>query len=242
MRRPWRQGFIQVIPVRSIIALLTAVSIAGAACSSNDDPESFPPIETSTTADETTTTTERTTTTVETTTTTAPSTTTLPTEKPDLEIPTEWDSELDEIFGRYLLYWDAFVIAMGPPEADPNYEPLIGLMEAEALADLREQIDETRLAGEIIVDPEDSKTAHGDRLPNPSTLTQSEGNEAVIQDCYVDALVVQALDGTVLNDAVAADLLNVKMKVIDGEWRVFAVRDAAPESSGYEECRDQLRP
>lgn len=188
-----------------------------------------------TTAPSTTTTTVATTTSSSSTTSSTP-TPTVPGGKPDLEIPTEWESDLDEIYGRYLLYWDALGIAMGPPAPDPDYPPLAELAEAALYEELQGQIEERRDSGRVVLEGPD--TDHGLRLPNPAVLTKTEGNEVIIQDCFIDGRIVQTLDGEILDDSVVPKLTNVNLKVIDGEWRVPAVVEALPESSGYQECKD----
>ncbi|MGB5757404.1 MAG: hypothetical protein WBM50_10850, partial [Acidimicrobiales bacterium] len=105
--------------------------------------------------------------------------------KPVLEITTEWPTELDEIFGRYLLYWDALYIAFGPPVADADYAPLRELVSEEAYEDLLEQAAELREKDQYVVLPENTITEHQVRLPNPVPLDKTEGNEVIIQDCWV---------------------------------------------------------
>lgn len=160
--------------------------------------------------------------------------------KPVIEIPTEWDSELDEIFGRYQLYRTALDVALGPPEADPGYLPLKDLMEEVAWEELSGQIQDFRDRGLVLVFPEESLTDHVVRLPNPSVLTKTEGNEVVIQDCWVDDGIVETLEGEVQESYFESSLRNVTMKVIDGEWRTLSVVTASEESSGYQECRDLI--
>jgi hypothetical protein len=213
---------------------LVAASVT-VACSGSAGEEGLAPVSLDST---TTTSSPPTTASTSTTTATEPPTSTTPSGKPLLEIPTSWESDLDEIFGRYLLYWDAVLIASGPPEADPNYPPLVELADPALYEEVAAQIQASKEAGEIIYDPENSQTDHGLRLPNPAVLTKTEGNEVVLQDCFINGWVLQTTDGQVLDDSVVAKLKNVKMKVIDGDWRVFGVRDAAPGSSGYQECTD----
>lgn len=224
--------------IRAGCVLLAGALLAGACSDGSSDVQPLPPE-----PDESTSSSSSTTTglpaVASTTSTTAlePSSSTLPNGKPILEIPTEWDSELDEIFGRYLLYWDALAIAFGPPEADFDYPPLEELAEPEALDDLEQQLRESRDSGQVLVET-DTATDHIPRLPNPSVLSKTEGNEVVIQDCFIDGRVLKTVGGEVIDDQVVAKLMNVKMEVLGGEWRVGAVREASPESDGYEECRD----
>jgi hypothetical protein len=229
--------------MRSNAAVVVGVvlAVAVAACSSgSSDVEALPPAsdEQVSTSSSTTTSSTTTSSTVATTTTAMTDATpsTLADGKPILEIPTEWDSDLDEIFGRYLLYWEALAIANGPPAPTPDYPPLAELVDPEALTELRGQIQENLDAG-IVLREADTATEHVPRLPNPSVLSKAEGNEVTIQDCFVDGRVVESSTGEVLDDAVVTGLLNVKMQVVGGEWLVVGLRDASPESDGFEECR-----
>ena len=89
---------------QSVVGVAVAVALA-AGCSSDDGTIALPTTDSTTTSSQPPRTTE------------APTTTEAPAEtpatKPDLEIPTEWDSDLDEIFGRYLLFWEAEAHCVG---------------------------------------------------------------------------------------------------------------------------------
>ncbi|MGI9614343.1 MAG: hypothetical protein ACR2QO_15640, partial [Acidimicrobiales bacterium] len=160
--------------------------------------------------------------------------------KPVLEIPTEWESDLDEIFGRYLLYWEAEQIALGPPKADPDYPPLRSLLSHEVLAEVVERIESYRDFDVVSVVPPQSIDRHFVRLPNPSVLAKDEGREVIIQDCYVQDTEQRDLDGNVTEAVRKSVLFNVFMRVNGGEWRVASVTPASEQSSGYRECTDYL--
>lgn len=160
--------------------------------------------------------------------------------RPVVEIPTEWDSEADEVFGRYWLYWEAFAAAYGPPQVDPNYEPLRVLSTDENWASLQDQMQRFVDDEVVLVLPEVSITDHMIRIPNPSVMADEEGSEVVLQDCWIDDFVQQTLDGEVVEQTREAKLMNVTMQVVGGEWRVAGVTEATPESDGYELCQEQL--
>lgn len=202
-------------------------------CSSSDDGLSLPTTESSIT---TSTQSPRTTESV----TTTETSTTTPDTKPELEIPTEWESDLDEIFGRYLLYWEAEAIAIGPPAADPSYPPLRELLTEGFLADIGQQMQEYQDANVVSVIPEGSINEHIVRLPSPSVLDKSEGREVVIQDCWVQDTEQQRLDGEITQTVLQSVLFNVTMRVVDDEWRVAASIRASEQSSGYQECTDYV--
>ncbi len=154
-----------------------ALLAAGCGGDGSDDPESFPPID----ADVDASTSQPSVSAVDSdagdgvtpsssTSTTVAGATTADgtTEKPDLDIPTEWDSDLDEIFGRYQLYWEAFYIAAGPPVPDIDYAPLLELTAPEAIDDLGEDFEVYEDDEVVLVLPEDSISQHVLRLPNPT--------------------------------------------------------------------------
>lgn len=217
------------------------IGLLAAACSSGSDVEDLPPLAEAADDQATSSSTSSSSSSSTTSSSSTSSSTTEPTTpsgKPDLEIPTEWDSELDEIFGRYLLYWQAIDIALAPPEADPDYPPLKDLAVPAAYDDLHQQIADIKAAGHVYVEPPESTTAHVVRLPNPTFTGKVEGNEVVIQDCYTSAQVRQTIEGEVIDDEVGRRLLNINMLVVDGEWTVLAVVRAGADSAGYDECID----
>jgi hypothetical protein len=155
-------------------------------------------------------------------------------------IPTEWDSDLDEIFGRYLLFWEAEAIALGPPEADPDYPPLEGLLGEQAYSEVVERAQSYRDNQLVLVVPEGSIGDHIVRLPNPAPLAKEEDREVVIQDCWIQDDEQHSLDGEVAQETKRSILFNVRMRVIEAEWRVAAITPASDESSGYRECTDYI--
>lgn len=162
----------------------------------------------------------------------------VPIEKPLLEIPDEWDDDWAEIEGRYLLYTQAFLVAASPPAADPDYPQLEELVTASAFDDVNASLQ--RMADEpvVLVAPDDRPTEHVVWLPNPSVLSKEEGNEVVLQDCYINGLLALDLDGEVIQDEPQVYLQNLTMKVEGGEWRLFSIRRADPGSGGQQECLD----
>ncbi|MEM9655443.1 MAG: hypothetical protein AAGA65_25355 [Actinomycetota bacterium] len=215
---------------------LAAVTLFVVGCSSSGDDDVLAPLDTTANVEETSTsTTESTTTTSETTTTTEPTTTTEDTVRPELD-PDNWTSDLDEIFGRYLLYWQALQEAFAPPAANPDYEPLVGLVGTEMLADVRGNIATYRDADEVLVIPEGSLDEHVLRLPRPVSLSKTEGAEVVIQDCWVADQRVETPTGELVDELDFPTVFNATMRVIDGEWRVFANGVAEDGSDGWDEC------
>jgi len=156
--------------------------------------------------------------------------------RPVVEIPAEWDSAIEAVYGRYWLYWEAFAAAHGPPHADPDYEPLRELSTEENWRSLREQLEDFAADGVLLTLPEPSATEHMIRIPNASVLTEEEGAEVILQDCWIDDFVQQTVDGAVIVEGKEAKLMNVVMTVVDGEWRVDGVSRATTESDGYEQC------
>ncbi len=221
--------------------LVVVLAVLASACSSGGDVQALEPIESSTT-EATTTSTEAETTTTEVT--TATSEVAAEVARPELD-PANWQTESDEIFGRYLLYWQAIDEAYGPPKADPDLPALDELARPEALAEIRENIQAFQDFGELIVVPEDSVEDHILWIPDVVPLDKTEGNEVVIQDCWLQDNVRQTEAGEVLEETFKNQLLNVTMQVIDGEWRLFASVTASDESTGWDECNqlfEDLQP
>ena len=217
-----------------LVGAVLVVALAGGCSSGDDDQLVLPTTDSTTTSSQPPRTTEASTTT---TTETPPETSDT---KPDLEIPTEWESDLDEIFGRYLLYWDVYKVAIGPPRADPQYPLLAEMLTEEAFVDIAATIQEYRDFDVVSVVPEGSINEHILRLPNPSLLAKAEGAEVVIQDCWVQDTEQRSIDGELVEAAFQSVLFNVTMRVVDGEWRVAASTRASEESSGYQECTDYI--
>lgn len=162
--------------------------------------------------------------------------------RPVVEIPEAWDSEIEEVYGRYWLYWEAFAAAHGLPNADPSYEPLRALSTDDNWASLTEQLRGFADDGVVLVLPENSMTEHLIRIPNAAVLSKNEGAEVVLQDCWIDDFVQQTVDGQIVAEAREAKLMNVVMKVVDGEWRVDGVTRATADSDGFEQCATLVTP
>ncbi|MGB5756444.1 MAG: hypothetical protein WBM50_05975 [Acidimicrobiales bacterium] len=156
--------------------------------------------------------------------------------RPEVRIPDGWDSDVEEVYGRYWLYWEAFAAAHAPPNADPSFEPLRELSTPDNWRSLQADIRSFAEDGLVLVLPENSITEHLIRIPNASVLAKDEGADVVLQDCWIDDFVQQTVDGRVVAETKEARLMNVTMKVTDGEWRVDGVARATPESDGYEQC------
>ncbi len=160
--------------------------------------------------------------------------------RPIVEIPDDWPSEIEAVFGRYWLYWDAFAAAFGPPAADPTFAALEELSTPTNWASLQEQLRAFAADGLVLELPEPSITEHLLRLPDATVLEGTEGEEVVLQDCWIDDFVQRTVDGTAVAEARQATLMNVVMRVVGGEWRVDGVTRASPESDGVEQCAELI--
>lgn len=160
--------------------------------------------------------------------------------RPVVEIPDEWNSEIEAVYGRYWLYWDAFAAAHGPPGADPTYGPLQELSTPTNWASLQEQLNSFARDGLVLELPEASITEHLLRLPDAAVLTGDEGEEVILQDCWIDDFVQRTLDGRVVAEAREAKLMNVVMRVQGGQWRVDGVSAAPSLSDGVEQCAELI--
>lgn len=160
--------------------------------------------------------------------------------RPEVIIPASWPSAIDEVYGRYWLYWDAFAAAHAPPETDVDFEPLRLLSTDANWASLSDELEQFAASGHVLVLPADSITEHLVRVPNVEVLTKDEGAELILQDCWIDDFVQQTVDGELVDEVREAKLMNVVMKVVDGQWRVDAVTRATTDSDGYEQCAELL--
>lgn len=160
--------------------------------------------------------------------------------RPVVEIPTDWPSEIEAVYGRYWLYWDAFAAAHAPPGADPTFAPLRELSTEANWLSLQDQLHAFAGDGLVLELPQPSITEHLLRLPDAALLEGAEGEEIVLQDCWVDDFVQRTVDGTVVSEAREAKLMNVVMKVVGGEWRVDGVTRASPDSDGVEQCAELI--
>ncbi len=160
--------------------------------------------------------------------------------RPEVVIPAGWPSEIEAVYGRYWLYWEAFAAAHGPPGADPAFAPLRELSTPGNWSSLEAQLQAFADDGLILERPEPSITEHLLRLPGTALLTGDEGEEVVLQDCWIDDFVQRTLDGTVVAEANEAKLMNVTMRVVDGEWRVDGVTRAPADSDGVEQCAELI--
>jgi hypothetical protein len=156
--------------------------------------------------------------------------------RPVVEIPAEWPSEIEAVYGRYWLYWEAFAAAHGPPTADPTYRPLRELSTPANWSSLEVQLRSFADDGLVLELPDGSISEHLIRLPGAAVLTGAEGEEVVLQDCWIDDFVQRTVDGAVVDQAREARLMNVVMRVVEGEWRVDGVTRATEESDGIEQC------
>ncbi len=168
-------------------------------------------------------------------------TTTEVVEREQLEIPAEWDSELDEIYGRYLLYRQAFNIAAGPPVIDPDYGPLQELSAGEQAELDREFLEARAAEGVVYLQPENSIGRAEIRPPQgPQVFSKTEGNEFVFSICGVNDDIVQTIDGEVLNDQVQSFFQDIELTVVDGEWRVTGRATRGELREGEEACENFL--
>lgn len=158
--------------------------------------------------------------------------------RPTINIPAAWDSQVEALFGRYWLYWDAFAAAYGLPFADPDFGPLRELSTPENWASLQAQLHGFNQDGLVLVLPNRSVTEHLIRLPDTTVLDPTEGSDVILQDCWIDDFIQRTITGEVVTAGVEATLMNVTMRMLDGQWRVAGVTRAEPDADGYTQCQE----
>jgi hypothetical protein len=186
---------------------LVAVLLLVASCGGDDDSDASPEPETSTTEARTTTTSRAS----STTSTTRNSSTTTNAGNPG-------SSGEQEIIDRYVAFWDArFAANSGTPNPnDPALaEYATGAQLTAVVAETQENLDEG-LAFRARPDPADFRQV---------TVVSVEGDQAVVQECFVDdGLVIERATGDVVNDTIATHSVRGELARVDGEWRVSSTR------------------
>jgi hypothetical protein len=160
--------------------------------------------------------------------------------RPPIEVPTSWDNNRDEIFGRYLLYFEAFDVALGPPFADPDdpiSRPVLeDVLIPEMLADVVATIDSFQEDDVVVVRADDSIDEHILRLPKVQSLGKEEGHKVLIQDCWIQDYMTQTSEGSYLESIKNLRLFNATMEVVDGKWKVRSNIPQEPGDVGYDWC------
>ena len=188
-------------------AALATVLLLGASCGGDDDSDASPAPETSTTEDRTTTSRPASSTTF----TSGDSSTTTNTGNPA-------SSGEQEIIDRYIAFWDArFAANSGTPNPDDPAlaEYATGEQLTAVVAETQENLDEG-LAFRARPNPADFRQV---------TVVSVEGDQAVVQECFVDdGLVIERATGDVVNDTIATHSVRGELARVEGEWRVSSTR------------------
>jgi hypothetical protein len=124
------------------------------------------------------------------------------------------DPAQQEIIDRYVAYWKArFAANTGTPNPhDPALtEFATGAQLDGVIAETQANLD----AGRAFKDRPDPRNFR--RV----TVVSVSGDEAVVQECFVDdGLVIQRDTGAVINDTIATQNVRGELRRVDGEWRV----------------------
>lgn len=205
-------GRLQPMPQRHSLraAAMAAALVLAASCSGDDDtPEVAPEPDRATTTrpDGTTTSTSPTSTT------SSNPTTGETTAGGDPVSPAE-----QEIINRYIAFWDArFAANTGTPNpVDPALEEhATGTQLQAVIAETQANLDQG-LAFQARPDPASFRRV---------TIVMVSGDQAVVQECFVDdGLVIQRDTGDVVNDTIATHSVRGELTRTDGAWRVSGTR------------------
>lgn len=165
-------------------------------------------------------------------------------DNPQLD-PAGWENEVDEIVGRYLLMWSGLNEAYGPPTADPIVPLAEEIGSEEFYAGVQQELAGYQDLGQVFLIADDSLEDHILLLPDWMPDEKSEGAVVTMQDCWIQDNTLQTEDGQVVETFFQAELLDVEMEVMFGEWRVVSNDSAAADSSGWAECNshfEKLQP
>jgi hypothetical protein len=194
--------------MRHLPAGVVAAVLLLASCGGDDGPDASPGPETTSTTNDHSTTSGLTS---STTSTARDSSTTTNTGTPA-------SSAEQEIIDRYIAFWDArFAANSGTP--NPNDPALAEYATGEQLtsvvAETQENFNEG-LAFRARPDPADFRQV---------TVVSVEGDQAVVQECFVDdGLVIERATGDVVNDTIATHSVRGELARVEGEWRVSSTR------------------
>jgi hypothetical protein len=123
-----------------------------------------------------------------------------------------------EVIDRYIAFWDARLAANSgtPNPNDPALaEYATGDQLTAVVAETQENLNEGR-AFRARPDPADFRQV---------TVVSVEGDQAVVQECFVDdGLVIERATGDVVNDTIATHNVRGELARVDGEWRVSSTR------------------
>ena len=124
------------------------------------------------------------------------------------------DPAQQEIIVRYVAYWHArFAANAGTPNPhDPTLAELAtGAQLDGVVAETQANLD----AGRAFQERPDPKNFR------KVTVVSVSGDDAVVQECFVDdGLVVQRDTGVVINDTIATQNVRGELRRVDGQWRV----------------------
>ena len=149
------------------------------------------------------------------TTTTAPQTTpTTLTETTTTPAPTPEE----EVLAAYAGYWEAVDDVFDPPVVTPDLPALPMHATGEVLEGVITNAERTRDRNEVYRVPENGLYSH------QATILSIEESTATVRDCNVDdTVMVDAVSGDVLDDAVVTKLYIATLVNEEGQWKVASL-------------------
>lgn len=177
-----------------LTALVVAVVLVVAACSDDDGQSASSTSSTTSSSPATTSTTTLTTTTPETT--------------------DGADTLEQELIDRYTTFWDVrFEANQAPP--NPDDPRLAEYATGAQLENVRAETTSRRDEGLAVREAADPVTSHD------VTVVDVSGDEASLQDCFVNDAVVYRIDsGEVVDDSVVTRSVAVVMVKVEGAWKL----------------------
>lgn len=120
------------------------------------------------------------------------------------------------VLAAYQAYWDTWLAANDPP--DPDHPGLARYYTGTSLERARASIAANQARGVVLRLPPNTQYEHD------AVVRYVDGDRAIIDDCAVDDGQVLAADGTVVDDSVVTEHLEVMLSWDGSHWRVADVR------------------
>lgn len=167
--------------------------------------------------------------------TTTTSTTTTSTTVPETTTTTAAPSPEEEVLAAYANYWQAVDAAFDPPQVEPEHPALREYATGEALAGI------TANARETLSQNRARRIRSGGRYAHRAEVLTIDGDTATVRDCTIDdTVIVNTVDGAVIDDGVSTRLYISMLVHEAGQWKL-ALQNREKGWEGVDGCALETR-